>query len=459
MRSTKSKDPLEIKKKLSPSCSTTAKICGRNWMGINALHVASKLCNEELINVLNEMSHFICYEKVTFWGQRNIHELYSSKCNGKKLNSDPKKTLDYQLEHLNNISSDPNITALVQKEYKSLYAPELRRWNHKFDSSNLEKLLGGEHGHRALYQAVEVKNIHVVKLLVLSGSDINAKDDSSKINAFQLSIDINQGNITNILFNSGAIIDEDVARWIKKHHKNLIELIPSSIRKIIDPTQNEKDYNIDGKYGKQLSQHLKYMDKQDGLHKAIIDRNLNAAENLLKKGIRISWLIATVASTGYIDGVALLLNYKVNVDEKASVLNLNSIYNYLIGYTGLYWAAEEGKYEMVEFLLNKGAKVDTKNGPFRWTALHIAAYKGHLNIVKLLVERKASVSIYSGVPCSWCGQTALTIAAEEGKSDVVDYLLRNGGDSNDIKKYLAGTRNIEIQNIYDQFISEETDPK
>jgi ankyrin repeat protein len=69
---------------------------------------------------------------------------------------------------------------------------------------------------------------------------------------------------------------------------------------------------------------------------------------------------------------------------------------------GFLWACEYGRYGVVEFLLQKGIDVATKRG---CTGLHWASYGGHLDIVKLLLERNAPIDVkdepFNGTPLGW----------------------------------------------------------
>ncbi len=91
-------------------------------------------------------------------------------------------------------------------------------------------------------------------------------------------------------------------------------------------------------------------------------------------------------------------------------------------------AVRLGRLELVRALLDKGAKVGHRvvDGSGDWAgynALLFAAYRGHLDIVRLLVERGADLNAANG-----SGQTALMIAASLGHTAVVDYLLKRKAD-------------------------------
>jgi ankyrin repeat protein len=68
-------------------------------------------------------------------------------------------------------------------------------------------------------------------------------------------------------------------------------------------------------------------------------------------------------------------------------------------------AAEWGHFDIVRLLLERGATVD-QPGRDGWTALHAAAYRGHETMVDLLLERGADAA----TPASY-GSTTLMLAA------------------------------------------------
>ena len=130
--------------------------------------------------------------------------------------------------------------------------------------------------------------------------------------------------------------------------------------------------------------------------------------------------------------------------------------------TALHWAAGNGHLRVIPVLLSAGAEVDSKDKSapttektalkFKYyslmffsvgqTALHCAAYDGHLDSCRLLVEARADLSLRTRCcsrlrarslccrtphtqRCSY-GKTALNRAIQQNKADVVAFLRSVG---------------------------------
>mmetsp|Transcript_24269 Transcript_24269/g.33318 ORF Transcript_24269/g.33318 Transcript_24269/m.33318 type:complete len:163 (+) Transcript_24269:133-621(+) len=87
----------------------------------------------------------------------------------------------------------------------------------------------------------------------------------------------------------------------------------------------------------------------------------------------------------------------------------------------LYVAAENGFPEIVQILLERGAKVETPKN--KKTPLYIAAQRGHQRVVQVLLEKGANMNFLNED-----GKTPLYIAAERGHHATVQILLENGAD-------------------------------
>jgi ankyrin repeat protein len=89
------------------------------------------------------------------------------------------------------------------------------------------------------------------------------------------------------------------------------------------------------------------------------------------------------------------------------------------GETAVQKAANRGHLQMIRLLVNKaGAEIIESADSDGWVALHNAASKGYLDIVRLLCDLGASVDRQSKL-----GYTPLMCAASRGHAVVVRYLL------------------------------------
>lgn len=87
-------------------------------------------------------------------------------------------------------------------------------------------------------------------------------------------------------------------------------------------------------------------------------------------------------------------------------------------------ALGNGNVAVVKKYLDNGVNVNDQY--FAWSALQIAANKGQLDVVKLLVEKGADLNYKHPIT----KMTALSLAAVDGFTDVVSYLLSKGADPN-----------------------------
>jgi ankyrin repeat protein len=77
---------------------------------------------------------------------------------------------------------------------------------------------------------------------------------------------------------------------------------------------------------------------------------------------------------------------------KFSVENLLDLNVQIPKLTALHYAAEEGCFKVVEFLIDEGININIINS-YGSTALHNAAYQGDLEIIRFLLEKGANPRI------------------------------------------------------------------
>ncbi|AMV36427.1 ankyrin repeat domain-containing protein [Planctomyces sp. SH-PL62] len=93
-------------------------------------------------------------------------------------------------------------------------------------------------------------------------------------------------------------------------------------------------------------------------------------------------------------------------------------------FSGLTKLAAEGDEAGVRRMLDEGAPVDVvTDGPSNMTPLQVAAKEGHLEVVKLLLERGADVNHVDEK-----GFTPVTTAARASEWQVLKVLAEHGGD-------------------------------
>jgi ankyrin repeat protein len=99
------------------------------------------------------------------------------------------------------------------------------------------------------------------------------------------------------------------------------------------------------------------------------------------------------------------------------------------GWTALLLASFEGHLEIVQYLLQNGnANVDVKAND-GWTALHFASNARHLEIVRYLLQNgNANVDAQEND-----GRTALHYASDNGYLEMIQYLLQNGNANAETK--------------------------
>jgi ankyrin repeat protein len=86
-------------------------------------------------------------------------------------------------------------------------------------------------------------------------------------------------------------------------------------------------------------------------------------------------------------------------------------------------AARNGKKDMVQWLLEKGADIDAISRDRGYSAVMDAVWKSNKEIVELLVNKGANLNFVSRD-----GQTALILATGSGNFDICRILAENGAD-------------------------------
>ncbi len=108
-----------------------------------------------------------------------------------------------------------------------------------------------------------------------------------------------------------------------------------------------------------------------------------AAEQLAKRGAPLD--LEGAAGVGRLDLVKTFFNEDGSLKTNATHKQMEC---------GFAWACQYGRTNVVEFLLELGLTVDAM--PYGISGLHWAAYTARVDIVKLLLERKAPIELRDG---------------------------------------------------------------
>lgn len=118
---------------------------------------------------------------------------------------------------------------------------------------------------------------------------------------------------------------------------------------------------------------------------------------------------------------------KGDLDQVKSLINNNKDLVYAVNdnkKTALHFAAEKGHVDIVRFLLDSGAEVNATTAGGN-TALVFAAQNGHNDVGKLLLQKGAKVDIRNKY-----AMTPLFFAADRGNVEMAAMLIAYGGDIN-----------------------------
>ncbi|ETS77277.1 hypothetical protein PFICI_11151 [Pestalotiopsis fici W106-1] len=153
---------------------------------------------------------------------------------------------------------------------------------------------------------------------------------------------------------------------------------------------------------------------------SLLERGANVTADIVGRGDG-EGPVVKAAKNGHIDVVELLLSRGVNADLASDSPALEWVAK---GLDYMYDRATEARsYDMVRLLVSHGARVDNSRG---FKLLAEASAKGHLDIVKLMVEKGANVERDN----EFVAFTPLSSAAKFGHLDIVKFLVEKGADPN-----------------------------
>ena len=158
---------------------------------------------------------------------------------------------------------------------------------------------------------------------------------------------------------------------------------------------------------------------KDVLQRMSVTERTTALERKTKDGDKFTTPLIIAAHSGNLVSVKILLRYKADREAGGTVKVDDQV---IEGCTPLWAAAERGHLDIVKVLIEGNADVNGRNS-LNSTPLKIAAYSGHLDIVCYLVENGADVNARNKSE-----HTPLMAACYNGHSKVVTHLIQSGAN-------------------------------
>jgi ankyrin repeat protein len=202
--------------------------------------------------------------------------------------------------------------------------------------------------------------------------------------------------------------------------------------------QKGADFNVENQAG------------QRPLHYATLNNQLSTVKLLINKHAKLSLKdVNNMTPLDYAAGRGYLEIYKIMVERSENFLDVkrsliyaakrgeNVIVKYLVterkvdvnfqhnGKASLHYASENGHFDVVKFLVKRGAEVNKQEDKTLLTALHYAGSRGFLKIIKFLIDNGANSNLRDKQ-----GKTCLHYSVIFGNVEVVKYLTEKVEDVN-----------------------------
>ncbi|KAJ4347997.1 uncharacterized protein N0V89_009369 [Didymosphaeria variabile] len=238
------------------------------------------------------------------------------------------------------------------------------------NASGISLDLSDSNGRTALHLASLKKKAPVVKLLSDKGAKIDRKD-SKKRTAFLDAADVGSTELLKTLQECGANINQQTLT----HKWSALHMCASyGHSKALQALLSFPDINVD----------IQNTDERTPLHEAVLKNRTKIAQTLCNKGAAVD-----------------------TRDKKKRTPFLD--------------AAHAGNLDIIKKLKAKGADINQVSGRNKWSALHEAALKGKIELVRWLVNEgiKTDLRVRSGTKK---GMTAREMAEQGGKEEVGEFL-------------------------------------
>ena len=274
-------------------------------------------------------------------------------------------------------------------------------------------------GYTALISASRIGHTEIVKELLENGADVNAKANDGST-GFMWASDRGHIEIVNLL--ERAIKNEQIRKDTKQ---KAMELVTNRVGKV-PSLQTMAHRNLDTHSA--VLYNTSRMDgavppigsKLGGKRKTRKSKKLKKSNQMRSRRKRggnqdeLTIALYDAIELEDTDKIERLLNNGHDMDLRDSY-----------GGTPLMWATDQGRIEIVVFLVSMGVDVNARDNNDK-TALMKAIEHGHIEIVSILLDND-DIDVDAADENGW---TALLMASTHGETEIVKMLLAKGADMN-----------------------------
>lgn len=153
-----------------------------------------------------------------------------------------------------------------------------------------------------------------------------------------------------------------------------------------------------------------------------------------EKGPNGKTLMHFAAEEGRIDMLELIYARDPNAHRNiiASITYSGKVAEFGVdnGWTPMHFAAFGGSVEAMEWLKDKGLRIDVNSPMCSWSPIHCAAYGGQVNAMQWLKGQGVDVNATNNSWQQEAGKTPMHSAAKGGQVDAMEWLKKQGADVN-----------------------------
>ena len=327
------------------------------------------------------------------------------------------------------------LEAEKQRLVKLFEQDDLEVYN-KLNDGTLEGKIHDAFGWPALFLAAQTCSDQIAAYLIENGSDVNERGED-KTTALHIAVRSGCLPVVKLLIENNA----DINAWIEPG----MRIISFDSKGQYDPV------NSGTEPAAERGTPIRWAAKYDQLE--ILKFLLEKGADIKAKYTDAEELIIFGAETGNLELIKILVeagaDYSNNYNSPLHHAKSVEVAKYFLengvavdagdkGDKPIHTASRNANFEVVKFLVEQGAKIDSVNRD-RQQPIHAACQGGNYDIVTLLVENGADVNALCsyavefsyGDGSSLLSRTNVTpvwIAAKESTPEIIDFLLGKGGD-------------------------------